>query len=459
MQRTMPWLLGAIFCAGAAAAAPVWVPVGDAAAFWAARLLVALAAAIVILRRSGTETGRPPLAASPVVLLPVMALLLYSVVPAAVLSPFHEILPLDPQAPPASLRWMRPGIFTVPSFALGSEGERAVLSFAGVGVLATLALDRLWPAAAADALQIDRRWGLVLVLGGGAGVQVAQFSGVAGLAASVADALPAVVMLGMVLTVWPLISRQQRPGWIEATAVVGACVLLAPHQMKTFVLGLGGVLFAAFVMAGWRRRVALTCLVVLVSLSAPLAINALRYATFFDSVAVNSLETMRWKVVLRQTETVFCLAVALRDGGKAELRDPWYFAAAVVPRAFWPGKPNLSNGEGYGQRYCGVPPATPGTPVHSASVTLLGEPWIEAGRPGLTAASLLLVAIATGLAWAWKRGPTLAVAIVLALSPWIIDFDQHFAMWVGNLAKAALAMVATAVFLVLVGRINRSHPS
>lgn len=44
---------------------------------------------------------------------------------------------------------------------------------------------------------------------------------------------------------------------------------------------------------------------------------------------------------------------------------------------------------------------------------------------------------------------------ILALIPWTIDFDQHFALYVANLAKAGLVTGAFLFVLARVGRILR----
>jgi hypothetical protein len=92
---------------------------------------------------------------------------------------------------------------------------------------------------------------------------------------------------------------------------------------------------------------------------------------------------------------------------------------------------------------------------HSASGTLLWEPLAFAGVPGLVVAQILTFMILIILSRIWINGGPYAATGVLALTPWTIDFDQHFALYVANLAKAGLVTGAFLFVLARVGRILR----
>ncbi|MEO5372777.1 MAG: hypothetical protein H7840_00705 [Alphaproteobacteria bacterium] len=134
---------------------------------------------------------------------------------------------------------------------------------------------------------------------------------------------------------------------------------------------------------------------------------------------------------------------------------PVYFLTAVVPRALWPDKPSLSNGRLLGVAYCRQPETT----IHDASVTLLGEPLIRGGPVGLAAAGgtllLLLGAVTVGA----LRGGRTGLVGMGALLPWMVDFDQSFALYLANAVKMGLIVAAVLLGLRLwMALTNRSHP-
>ncbi len=146
------------------------------------------------------------------------------------------------------------------------------------------------------------------------------------------------------------------------------------------------------------------------------------------------------KAVWRQTETGYCFGNVLKDhaGAPFDLSKQNFWLIGLVPRVLWPAKPSLSLGQHYDARYCFKPVEKVGR--HSASITLLGQPVIMGGWIGLVVhGGLLLLALAAmeGL----NRDPrALPGVLVGALLPYLIDFDQDFALYVANAVKFALVM-------------------
>ncbi|MEC8724800.1 MAG: hypothetical protein VXX97_00940 [Pseudomonadota bacterium] len=144
------------------------------------------------------------------------------------------------------------------------------------------------------------------------------------------------------------------------------------------------------------------------------------------------------KVVWRQTETGFCFNNVLRSHADDDfnIAKQTFWLKILVPRVLWPEKPNFSQGAEYAVNYCKMPTLT----SHSASITLLGQPVIEGGVPGLLVhGSILLFFLGGATALAFRR-PGLTRVVVFALLPWWIDFDQDFALYFGNIVKFGLCI-------------------
>ena len=159
--------------------------------------------------------------------------------------------------------------------------------------------------------------------------------------------------------------------------------------------------------------------------AAPLA------ATWFGSV-------LRAKVVLRQAETRYCFQKVIDKHREQPLTatNQLFWLKGLVPRVLWPKKPSLSLGAGYSVGYCGSTVEN----QHSASITLLGQPIIHGGLIGLLLHGGLLVVGLGGVVWLARRPRSLATITSVALLPWLIDFDQDFAIYVANAVKFFLVM-------------------
>lgn len=166
------------------------------------------------------------------------------------------------------------------------------------------------------------------------------------------------------------------------------------------------------------------------------------------------------KLELRQTETGYCLdqVIEKHRGDQHSLSEQFYWTQILIPRYFWKEKPSFSFGSYYAGAYCN----NPRNPHHSAAITLLGQPFIHGGFIGVGGTVLFYITFLVTLTWIASKGPPLATAAVFALTPWWLDFEQDFVMFIGNFAKMGLAvllmsMALAALALVLQHKSSRVH--
>jgi hypothetical protein len=170
--------------------------------------------------------------------------------------------------------------------------------------------------------------------------------------------------------------------------------------------------------------------------------------------AVTFTGTLASKLLVRQMTSAGCLNNIFERGAAAGLSgNPFYFAGAIVPRAFYPDKPNLSRGAEFAQNHCGRVISV--NPDHSESITLLGEPMLEARYAGLIAAQAVLLVLLCLLTRAAASPAAIGPVFVAATLPWTAAFQQHFALYLANGLKMFLAMIPLAVLFWLCCRLGR----
>jgi hypothetical protein len=369
--------------------------------------------------------------------LPLLALVFYSLIPAA----YVELYFGGPLAAPfwAHAENMRYPTDQFLSYATNTIAESWILAFSGIGLLLAMAFDRLIPARRNEDADSSPpfAWGLMLICGAGLAFHVGKDllpPMALPWAGSLVDALPPLVMFGVALVLQGQSVRPIRRGiWIVAGLAAGA-VLLFPYQIKTYVMLLVTLLLIAVLRSrGWARVAIMVMVLAAPALGAGMVM-----------LPRGTLPNLAGKIVWRQAETMFCMDFALRDaasGGGEWRSGPFYFAAGLIPRVLWPDKPTLSHGDTYG-KFCGVKIAG-----HSASITLLGEPALRGGPWGMATAAAILAGLSAIVMGAWKRGGQAVSAFAIGLAPWLVDFDQHFAMYIANAAKASLAILPVAVLI------------
>lgn len=160
------------------------------------------------------------------------------------------------------------------------------------------------------------------------------------------------------------------------------------------------------------------------------------------------------KAVYRQTETGYCLDNVLKKHAAESFAasKQLFWLKGLVPGVLWPDKPTLSMGKEYAIKYCLRLERKSTLGDHSSSITLLGQPLIHGGVIGLIVhAGLLLLGLA--IIERFNTNPkALSAAMVTALLPWLMDFDQDFAMYIANAAKFAVVMAIVFIPIVLIER-------
>ncbi len=147
----------------------------------------------------------------------------------------------------------------------------------------------------------------------------------------------------------------------------------------------------------------------------------------------------RAKIVLRQAETRYCFQRVIDKHWQQPFTtaEQMFWLKGLVPRVLWPEKPSLSLGRDYSWYYCGSNVKN----ENSSSITLLGQPVIRGGEIGLLLHGGLLIVGLGGVTWFGRKRDRLSAVTVVALLPWLIDFDQDFALYVANAVKFLLAML------------------
>ena len=140
------------------------------------------------------------------------------------------------------------------------------------------------------------------------------------------------------------------------------------------------------------------------------------------------------KILYRQIDTVYCFNKVLNYGLDEAfiLSEQFFWIKGLVPRFMWPEKPSLSQGKVYAKKYCGVDHPDHN---HNSSITLLGQPFIKGGNVGLFLNMGLLILGLAGITWLTREPLGLATLSVVVLSPWLIDMDQNFGLYIANLVK------------------------
>lgn len=160
------------------------------------------------------------------------------------------------------------------------------------------------------------------------------------------------------------------------------------------------------------------------------------------------------KVWGRQIDSGQCLASVVDQRLTAPPKAaPGYFLAGLIPRALWPEKPSLSNGAQHAVEFCGQSILT----VHSASITLLGEPIAQAGWRGLVTAEATLVVILGIVAWLAVGSGAVTTALCVSAVPWLVDFDQDLAFYIANAVKYTVMILPLAALAAWMNRGESIH--
>lgn len=233
------------------------------------------------------------------------------------------------------------------------------------------------------------------------------------------------------------IGEGKKPVFILVAGLLFWLRLKKPPMRTLIILGLGSV-FGAVILLQTIKAIREPVSSILI----PAKIEKYTGKTPADMFWV----VLYGKLVLRQTETRYCFQNVLDE----HWQQPFSFAKqkfwmeGMVPRFFWRDKPSLSFGRLYKTKYC---KSGEDNGPHSASITLLGQPVINGGMGGLMLNGGILISCLGALTWFSRDPRRLSSLIVVALLPWLIDFDQDFALFIANAVKFFLIMLPL-VFLV-----------
>jgi hypothetical protein len=177
-----------------------------------------------------------------------------------------------------------------------------------------------------------------------------------------------------------------------------------------------------------------------------------KWYTTDGQVTLSYSKLLMGKGVLRQTETGYCLGNVLKTHSKDtfHISKQIFWIKGLIPRILWKNKPSLSLGGTYAVNYCSKQPKYLG--YHSASITLLGQPLIQGGMIGLILHGGILLLVLAAIERMNKNRTGASTTLVVALLPWLIDFDQDFSMYVANAVKFSLVMIILYMPIVLIER-------
>lgn len=425
-------LIGAIAVLLAAVSAPTAV---DAARF---TLLAAAGVAARIAHRNGAL-----LFVSPFFLLAAISLFLYSLLPWGItLAPDRFANTLSSLPPLTS----RPYI--------GNTADRFVVAFSAVNLtLAVIAAGRIGMPELRPILPGPRALAAVLVLiillAGGWVASHGLLSPADWKNKQVLDAFPPLMTALAALAFLDSLARNETRAAGVLFFTLAVFLVLFPFigAMKTgmFLAAAMTVLFV--VKTKSRARVA--AILGLFAIAAGLILAnflALRSPGMGPHSKVDVLVS---KVAIRQMETGYCLNkmidLVATDGSRRA--SPLYFLQGMVPRVLWRDKPTLSDTGAFAADFCFA-----NRVGQSFSITLIGEPLLFADGGGLIAAAIFFVLahglILLGVA---RAGPAGTVAL-LALAPWLADFDQSFALYWANALKMFFYMLPVLVVVAVLAK-------
>lgn len=229
----------------------------------------------------------------------------------------------------------------------------------------------------------------------------------------------------------------------------GVMVLVGHGKIPAFIAVSAFVYYIATTCMSFRRIITLivgSALVLLIVIQV-VQIRRLPHASIINSERQflrNFSEVIVGKLSARQTETGYCFnrVLGMHVDDNFEIAKQAFWLKILIPRAFWAEKPDFSLGAEYAIKYCGLGSQS----RHSASITLLGQPVVHGGIEGLLIHGLIIFLGLGGITILAFKKPGLVRVVVFALLPWWIDFDQDFALYVGNIIKFLLIMSPFILF-------------
>ncbi len=245
---------------------------------------------------------------------------------------------------------------------------------------------------------------------------------------------------------------------VAAVIAVGALLTTAAAKSAVFISISCLLLYAVTARVSLRNYVGVFGLMAALLIGGVLVLQLIRTPGLVDpkkniqeNLVLRIATSITAKLVWRQNSTGMCFQNAVKTHFDEPARkNPFYFAFAVVPRVFWPGKPSLSRGTEFADIYCKF--QRDPSVSNDQSVTLVGEPIIEAGAVGLATAQAFLAVVLVAVTVVFLRNRPTGHVAMAALLPWLVDFDQNFSMYVANAAKMFLIMLPLLAILLFLDR-------
>jgi len=404
---------------------------------------------------------RPLFLVSPIFLLGAVSGIAFSIVPVTGHWLLERLLPIDETG---NLFWVafRP---TAAAY-IGDISERVVLVFAFVCVAVYVLLrvkvqrseTRLFPALA------DRpvRWligcsvlyTLAFLLLGMGFISPIPGEGVLKTAFGPVQSIVFIYLLHIALT-----GDRVRLALPLTVGALAFAAMFSVHYGKIpmFIM-FAGVLYAVFVRANRRmfwQALVLTPVLLILAFQLVQTVRKPDNSIISSerSSLVSAAEVVSAKVIWRQMETGYCLHNVVKQHGdnRFALADQFFWIEILIPRLIWPEKPDFSLGSVYAHQYCSVRKGG----YHSASITLLGQPIIKGGFVGALVHGAIVICLLT-LLGVLAQASVAGRVFIMALLPWWFDFDQDFAIYVGNLVKFSLTMLPVFLFTLLGPKQNTS---
>lgn len=370
---------------------------------------------------------------SPLFLIATQAVVFYSIVPSLVV-----FLPDSVKSP---------GMVIWPRTALGGAAEALILTFSMV-LLMLLCVLPLWcRKPVASELSKGLRFGAGAFLAVGIGVSVLHYVGRLEFVSNNIINLLQPILSTLIVILAVEAGRHRRLIWAVVVSVLPVSVLMSVGIAKVplyLLVGLAWMMLLSRAADG-RRLISLT-LAVALGLVALTSINLARgkldIGNGINGVARTMLQSLSGKLFDRQLESMYCLEnVVNRDWDKG-WHNPVYFLQALIPRQLWTEKPSLSIGDQIWRNYCAFD-VDAVVPSHSGSITLIGEPIMYGGGFGFFVAVIALLVLLMAISLFMVRHPKSGQIFIFSMLPWIVDFDQIFAIYWANIFKLGFISMCT----------------
>lgn len=408
-------------------------------------LFAALCLSAFILRQKN-----PLLLASPFFLLAAMSLCFFALLPWAVL--------LTPQLIPVGI--INP-IAIEPDFPHVDTVDRLILGFAAVnlGLAAVFAKFGFLPAL--QPLLPGPRWRvavlmLIIVMGGlhATTLRLNLLSPQIWTHKQILDAFPPLLSILVATAFLDALARSKMQAGL---ILLFSALVFAVLFPLTGTLKIGIYLITAMAILliatdrPWSKSFFFVGILVIIAAVLFGNYDKLRVGNVFQTPRI---ENFLSKTIGRQIESRFCLGKVLAHISETGPREesPFYFFGAFVPRVLWPDKPDYSALGGIAEKMCFNASGS------SYSMTLLGESLLHAGGKGLALAGIFFVIVQSLLLGAVSRVGPLGLVAMLALAPWLMDFDQFFALYWANIFKMLIYMMPVLAAVFLGTRVLALHP-